>query len=106
MASYVPITKKEIVESLQKEDTVIIIQGGQVRQLKAAELVAAIDFVKGMNAIHTTIGSSDISKIGDGSISGAIAELYRLITAMPTITSGSNEPTGGEDGDIHIMFEE
>ena len=106
MASYVPITEKEITEALKSEDTIIVIQGGQVRQLKATELVSAITFVKSLNAVGLTIGNSDISKIGDGSLTGAIAELHRLISAVPTITSGTNEPTGGEDNDIHIMFDE
>ena len=106
MASYVPITEKELTESLKNEDTIIVIQDGQVRQLKATELVTAIAFVKSLNAAGLTIGTTSIAGIGDGTLTGAIAELSRLISAMPTITSGTNEPTGGEDNDIHIMFEE
>ena len=106
MASYIPITQKELTESLAAEDTIIIIQNGQVRQLSASDLVTAIALVKELKAINLTVGSGDLSAIGDGTLTGAIAELKRLIDEIPTITSGSNEPTGGEDNDIHIMFEE
>ena len=105
MASYIPITEKELTNTLSGENKIIVIQDGQVRLLRASDLVSAINFVKEMNALGTSIGNSNISSIGDGTLTGAIAELHRLISSMPTITSGTNEPTGGEDNDIHIMFE-
>lgn len=106
MASYIPITEKDKTETLSSEDTIIIIQGGQVRLLKASDLVTAIALAKELKAADLTVGNGNISTIGDGTLTGAIVELKRLIDAMPTITSGTNEPTGGEDNDIHIMFEE
>lgn len=106
MASYAPITTKEQTESLSADDKIIIIQNGQVKQLSAGNLVAAINLAAAMETAGTSVGSTSIAAIGDGTLTGAIAELKRSIDAMPTITSGSNEPTGGEDNDIHIMFEE
>lgn len=55
--------------------------------------------------IKSGIGSNSIAEIGDGTVKGAIAELYRLINAIPAITSGTSEPSGGEDGDVYILYE-
>ena len=105
MASYTPITTKEIVDTLSSEDKIIIIQNGQVRQLMASDLVSAINLAKDLKTAGITVGNSDISSIGNGSLTGAIAELKRLIDEMPKITSGTAAPTGGEDGDVYIMHE-
>lgn len=35
-----------------------------------------------------------------------IEELRRMIEAIPAITSGTSEPSGGEDGDVYVMYEE
>lgn len=105
MASYFPITEKDQTNTLKSDDTIIVIQDGQVRRLKAADLVTAINFVKALNANGTSIGTSNISGIGDGSLTGAIAELKKMIDEMPKITSGTSEPTGGDDGDVYIMHE-
>lgn len=106
MASYFPITEKELTEALKAEDSIIVIQNGQVRRLKAANLVMAINLAKELEAGNISVGTSDISGIGDGSLTGAIAELKSMIDAMPKITSGTSEPAGGEDGDIYVMHEE
>lgn len=55
--------------------------------------------------INTKTGNENISSLGDGSITGAIAYLHELITNLPAITSGTSEPTGGKDGDVYIMHE-
>ena len=59
-----------------------------------------------INSINNTIGTTSIAGIGNGSIKGAIAELYRMISEIPAITSGTAEPSGGEDGDVYVMYEE
>lgn len=56
-----------------------------------------------INVLH---GTTSIADIGDGTVTGAIAELYRLISEIPAITSGTAEPSGGEDGDVYVMYEE
>lgn len=55
--------------------------------------------------INQVAGNKNISAIGDGTVTGAILKLYEMITAIPTITSGTSEPTGGKDGDVYIMHE-
>ena len=58
-----------------------------------------------LNSINKSIGDSNISSIGDGSVKGAILKLYQMISAIPAISSGTSEPTGGKDGDVYIMHE-
>ena len=106
MASYIPITEKPTTEVLNGKDKIIIIQDGGVKQYDASEVVKALEIVKAMENLGTSVGSSNISKIGDGTLTGAIAKLFEMVSAIPKITSGTAEPSGGEDGDIYVMHEE
>lgn len=58
-----------------------------------------------LDRINTKMGTGNISALGDGSLTGAILNLYEMIKAIPAITSGTSEPTGGKDGDVYIMHE-
>lgn len=57
------------------------------------------------DAVDTKIGNNNISGIGDGTLTGAIAKLYEMISNIPAITSGTSAPSGGNDGDVYIMHE-
>lgn len=57
-----------------------------------------------IESINGKIGSSSIP-IGGGTIAGAINELYNLIQAIPSITSGTANPSGGESGDVYIKYD-
>lgn len=59
-----------------------------------------------LNSTNQKIGTTNISSIGDGTVTGAIAEIHRMLSSMPTITSGTSEPSGGKDGDVYVMYEE
>ena len=50
---------------------------------------------------HISNNDSTIKTMSD-----EIAELRRTIEAIPSITSGTSEPSGGEDGDVYVMYEE
>lgn len=38
-------------------------------------------------------------------LSNDVTALKNTVEKLPTITSGTSEPSGGEDGDIYIMYE-
>ena len=66
----------------------------------------AVDELKNeIKIINQVAGNKNISAIGDGTVTGAIVKLYEMITSIPSITSGTTEPTGGKDGDVYIMYE-
>lgn len=106
MASYIPITEKPTTEVLNGKDKIIVIQDGGVKQYDASEVVKALEIVKAMETVGTSVGNSDISEVGDGTLTGAIAKLFEMVSAIPKITSGIAEPTGGSDGDVYVMYEE
>ena len=57
--------------------------------------------------IYAYIGHHDMTTMSeDGTVTGAIYEAHEKIKALPTITSGTTEPTGGSDGDVYIQYEE
>lgn len=64
-----------------------------------------IELKNDITSLNTTLGTTNISNIGDGTVKGAILALYDLIQAVPTISSGTSEPSGGVDGDVYIMHE-
>ena len=63
------------------------------------------EFTNDIKSINNTVGSASISGIGDGTVKGAIAKLYKMVSAIPSITSGTANPSGGKDGDVYIQHE-
>lgn len=76
-----------------------------IEDLASASQTAQEENATAFTAINNKIGTGNISGLGDGSLSGAILALYEMITKIPSITSGTAEPSGGSDGDVYIMHE-
>lgn len=76
-----------------------------VNQLEQATNSLQASITNLTNTYNAKVGTSNISSIGNGTLTGAIATLYNMLTALPAITSGTSEPSGGKNGDVYIMHE-
>lgn len=83
---------------------------GNVLRLKIAELNAAyIGMTNEILASRELVAENNILienyQKTINTLTAKVEELETKLGEMPTITSGTTEPSGGEDGDIYIMHE-
>ena len=68
-----------------------------------AEMSEEIEGLK--SVLEDTNNDLDEHRVALDELNAKIEELKVTLANIPTITSGTTEPSGGKDGDVYIMYE-